>query len=1082
MRKILFLLLIVLAFATPGNAQADFSPDRSSGCPPLVVSFTDHTTFTPTSWTWDFGNGNISSLQNPAASFLSPGTFHVKLIASNGTQTDSVVKTITVFRLPVADFTASKTMACAHDTIYFFNNVTLGDAGIANYAWGFGNGIASNNPNTQYTYNQLGNYSVTLVVSDSNGCSANKTVSPYIFVNPSPTASFTASPMASCNASQLINFTNQSTGGVLTYFWDLADGVTSTLTNPSRTFTQEIKTIKLVATDTNGCKNTALVQIKVTDIIANFKVTQTSACTGEKVQFTNTSNFPGTSWFWDFGDGTTSTLFSPQKTYLTAGKYDVTLVVRDGACSDSITKSKYMNIITGFTVSQPGFSADSTISCGQPLSVTFTNNTPGGTSFHWDFGNGDTSDLQNPTYVFTDPGNYNITFTIMDSNGCSITGQLTNMIQTARPVAIFKADTLICPGAALAFSNLSSNAQTFMWDFGDGDTAWVKSPTHIYQNSGFYTVKLIAYNSGGCDTSVTRIDYIHVTGIHVNFNVSNTFSPCPPFACTMHNLSDPGLKFIWDFGDGYTDTASNPTHIYFFPGVYTVKLFGHSPQGCEDSVMYSNLITVQGPTGLFTLAPNTGCVPLQVSFSANTSANTMNAWCDLGDGNVISDSLNFTHSYNSVRVFHPQFILRDHVGCTVAYPLDSVVTHSTPSLPVNDTSVCPGQKINISLDPSNTYRWFPVTNINCNTCSTVTISANDSTAFSVSAINNFGCSTQATFYIDVTPLPILTNIHDIHLCKGDSLQLSVGNADKIVWIPGLYLSDSTSPNPVCAPQSSIVYAVNVFNKLGCGVSSTIPVIVKDKTDISLPGDTTVCTDASIQLQTLLNFGSDLGVTYTWTSSVNMNDVHISDPTATLGDKTERFTVIATSGHCAADTQTITVSVSKAPDIEVSQSVQTTPYADVPLYAASHQELNYRWFSKDSFSCADCRRTEFYPSGSGVVYVEGTNKYGCTVKDSVIIEVQGCDANSIFMPNTFTPNGDGVNDKFFVRSTTLTNLKSFRIFDVWGNQVFETHNLAEGWDGSIKGKEAPTAVYVYIVEGTCQNGYEVMKSGNVTAVR
>ena len=87
-----------------------------------------------------------------------------------------------------------------------------------------------------------------------------------------------------------------------------------------------------------------------------------------------------------------------------------------------------------------------------------------------------------------------------------------------------------------------------------------------------------------------------------------------------------------------------------------------------------------------------------------------------------------------------------------------------------------------------------------------------------------------------------------------------------------------------------------------------------------------------------------------------------------------------------------------------------------------------------------------------------------------------------MPNTFTPNGDGVNDKFFIRSASLSSIKYFRIYNVWGDVVFQTTNLNEGWDGSTNGKNDPTAVYVYVLEGQCQNGKEVMKSGNVTAVR
>ena len=115
-------------------------------------------------------------------------------------------------------------------------------------------------------------------------------------------------------------------------------------------------------------------------------------------------------------------------------------------------------------------------------------------------------------------------------------------------------------------------------------------------------------------------------------------------------------------------------------------------------------------------------------------------------------------------------------------------------------------------------------------------------------------------------------------------------------------------------------------------------------------------------------------------------------------------------------------------------------------------------------------------------LQGTSSQGCTISDSLTITVQGCDGKSVFMPNTFTPNGDGIDDKFYIRTQALTSLKFFRIFDSWGQQVFETNNLSEGWDGMVNGQHAPIAVYVYELEGVCQNGYSVFKSGNVTALR
>lgn len=1050
----------------------------------MAVNFRDNCAFTATSWQWDFGNGNTSTLQNPAATFLTSGLYNVKLTASDGTQTYTVTKTITVYRLPVVNFTADRINACVNDTLTFTSNITLGDAGIAAYAWGFGNGIAYSNPVTRYIYNQTGAYTVTLVVQDSNGCAANKAATNYIHIHNGPTAAFIASPMQSCNASQKVNFTDQSTGGPLTYFWNLDAGSTSTQQNPFHVYTQQIVNVKETVTDTNGCVAHAVKQIKVTDIIADFAANKTTTCANQKIQFTSLSNFTGTSWQWDFGDGTTSTVFSPIKTYTTPGLYTVNFVIHDGICADSIKKTSYITVTSGFSVSQATFGADSTMTCGRAIPVNFTNATPGGSTFHWDFGNGDTSNLENPTEIFPDGGNYTITLTVMDTNGCSVTGQISNLIQTGKPMAKFKGDTLNCLGSYTKFTNQSSNAQSYKWYFGDGDSSNATNPQHLYLNYGTYSVTLIAYNQGGCDTSYTLVDYVHIDTLHVDFNVNTTFSPCPPFACTLTNNSGKGLKFLWNFGDGYTDTVTNPTHIYFYPGVYTVKLYGTSPQGCFDSITYPNLITVQGPTGTFSVTPTTGCIPLNVNFTATPSGNTKSMWCDLGDGTIIPDSSAFTYTYTAARIYHPQFILTDYVGCSVPYPLDSIITKATPPMHLSDTAVCPGSNIRVALPQTggSSYRWSPTTNLSCDTCANVSITVPNTITYNVDAVNDFGCLTHSSFTVSVEPFPILNPVHEMHICKGDTVQLTAGIADRYLWFPGQYVSDSTAASPFVFPDTTTEFAVNVYNKLGCALSTSIPVIVKDKVDATTPKQLDVCAGSSVMLFDTLNYSSDLGVTYSWSPSRYLNNPNSANPIATP-HSSMAFTLITSSGHCQPDTDVIQVEVIPIPDIEVSEAVTTTSGAEVPLYAASHQRLAYTWYAEeDSFSCTECRRPNFYPTHTQTIYVEGKNNLGCVVRDSVKIEIGGCDANAIYMPNTFTPNGDGINDKFFVRSQSLSSLKFFRVFNQWGELVFQTNNINEGWDGTENGKTAPLGVYVYVLEGKCQNGYDVVKSGNITAIR
>ena len=973
--------------------------------------------------------------------------------------------------------------------ISFHNLVTPGDAPVNEYGWGFGNGIAHSDSNTTYAYGAAGTYNITLVVQDTNGCAANATKNNYITILPSPQAAFTATPPTSCDSEQLVTFTNQSTGTGLTYSWKLTDSLTSTEQNPTHIYHNQTQTVVLTVTDTSGCTSKASQKIYVLNVVANFNLTYGVSCVGTKLTFANTStDMPGNSYTWTFGDGTSSNAATPHKTYAASGSYDVKLVVKNGTCIDSITKPDAVVVTPGIGSSSSSFTQTNTISCGDPLTVDFKNTTTGGNAYQWSFSNGDSSTAENPSVTFTNPGHYSVSLTVTDTiSGCVVTGVSTNIITIGKPVALFTFfDTVTCANAAIALANHSTNATSYIWTFGDGDSSTEVSPHHTYTSNGNYTISLTAINSAGCDSTISIAGSIHVDSIAVDFKVNATFSPCPPFACILHSKCAPSVnKFLWDFGDGYTDVVANPIHIYFHPGIYTIRLIGHTATGCVDTIVYKDLITVQGPTGLFTATPTTGCVPLTVHFTDTVSSNTKSFWCDLGDGNVIADSLSFSNTYTGVRVYHPQFVLVDHVGCTVPYSIDSIITHDITPFQVKDTSVCAGVTLNTSLSQNgNHYKWSPADFLSCDSCINVAINDTGTTKYKIVGTNQFGCQAVQNMQVNVVPLPQLNDTISYSLCNKDSFKIFAGNASRISWSPSLYLSDTTSLNPLCTPSASITYTVKAFNSLGCMVSAVVPITVGTKVNLSLTDDTIVCVGSNIQLHSKLGFSSSVGIQYTWSPASYLNSANIADPVASMGNSPEVFQLIASSGHCIPDTQTVTVNVVAMPDMEVSPKIFTTPNAETELYAQSHQQLTYQWFSNDPMNCEteSCDRTFIYPTESGIVTVEGTSKYGCVVKASVPIEVQGCDANTIYMPNTFTPNGDGLNDKFLIRSKTLSSLAFFRIFDEWGQLVFETNKLDEGWDGTIAGKPAALAVYVYTLEGKCQNGYNVTKSGNVTVVR
>jgi len=195
-----------------------------------------------------------------------------------------------------------------------------------------------------------------------------------------------------------------------------------------------------------------------------------------------------------------------------------------------------------------------------------------------------------------------------------------------------------------------------------------------------------------------------------------------------------------------------------------------------------------------------------------------------------------------------------------------------------------------------------------------------------------------------------------------------------------------------------------------------------------------------------------------------------------------FQVIAGSDNCAADTATVIVSINNLPDLQVSESLTTSPGSEVKLWASSMQDLNYNWLAKEQFSCADCRITTINPTETQTVYVTGTNQYGCQTTDSLLIKVMACNPDAVFMPNIFTPNGDGMNDELAVTSKVVTSLDYFRVFDEWGRLVFETRSINDGWDGKVNGQPASVDVFAYILQGKCENGEEVIKYGNITLVK
>ncbi|MEI7595891.1 MAG: PKD domain-containing protein [Bacteroidota bacterium] len=664
---LLFLILVIALFAKAQKPVPNFSTNVNSGCDLVPVSFTDLSTNSPTSWKWNFGNGQTSILQFPTIAYT-PGTYTVKLVATNASGSDSITKTsiITVFQSPIARYNADIIEGCPPLTINLSDISTPGSSAITAWQWDFGNGSSANTTNTSATYNSPGAYFISLRVTDANGCVKYSINTDSVKIHPAPVVDFNSNNQASCNAPFTVNFNNLSTGSSnLTYSWNFGDGGTSALANPSHTYTATGSyNVSLTATDETNCatsitKNNYINITGTVDYHANFSAIDTTGCSSN-VHFTDMSSVGAETWLWSFGDGSTSNQQNPSHSYASSGTYTVKLISTNSlSCAnraiDSIQKIIHITIYNQPTAS---FTMNDSTGCNAPFTVNFTSNAPTAVSYAWDFGDGGTSQ-QNPNYTFNGMGYHTITLTVTDIHGCTAT--TTRHVTMSLPNANFSADIMEgCAPLSVNFTDASNSnypITNWNWDFGDGNNSTQQNPNHIYSDSGSYSVTLIVTDGNGCQNSITLADYIEVGLKPTTHFFADDTVVCSSQEVNFYDNSSAWVEnWEWDFGDGGSAETEDPSHQYKDTGYFSVQLIVEH-HGCYDTIIKPDYIYVMPPIAAFTANPISSCsTPLTTNF-INTSIGAQTFEWDFGDGSAIDNSEHPTHTYTSPGLYNVTLIV-----------------------------------------------------------------------------------------------------------------------------------------------------------------------------------------------------------------------------------------------------------------------------------------------------------------------------------------------------------------------------------------------------------------------------------------
>ncbi len=792
-----------------------------------------------TNYAFDFGDGFTASGTSATAThtYAQAGTYPVRVVVTDayGSQV-STLFTEVVHAAPSVSASGTPDPTDLNVAVAFSASVS-GGTGAVGYLWNFGDLTSSTAANPAHIYAAVGSYTVTLTLTDAVGAKA--TTSFTVVVNPDPVASWTASPTTT-DLGMAVAFSGSVSGGTgaITYAWTFGDGGTASGASPVHTYaTSGTFTTALTVCDALLRCSTATSPIVVNarpSVSESISADPTDA--GVAVAFTG-SVAGGTgpySWFWTFGDGSTSTLASPSHAYATPGSYLVSVTVTD-AVGSSTSGSSSLTVVALPTVSP----AASPTTTDVGLGVTFASGLAGGVgpfTYAWNFGDATTSTAASPTHAYAASGSYTVSLVVTDSLGQGTTGTLAVLVNALPSVAPTATPGTTDVGMTVSFASFASGgtgALTYAWEFGDGTTSALGDPTHPYIIGGTYSVTLTATDSRGVSTT-------GAVSVTVNSlpSVVASASPDPTDVGVATAFSAVGsggtgsLTYAWTFGNGAASALQNPTYVYPASGTYTVRLVATDALGGSGSTTFTEQVNAQ-PSGVV-LSASAGALDywqstnLTVSASGGTGSYSY-SYSGLPAGCLSVSAPTLTCSPRALGSFSITVTVTDPVGGSGTSNALTLIVRADPSVSsplATPAAVDVSQTTWISVVPSGgygswTYLWSGLP-AGCLSANLATIACTPTVAGTytvgvrvVDGLGGTNSSSAIVLVVSTLPSVSLLSVTSSSIDVGQTTTLSAAVSGGARWTslawnglpPGCPSSNASVLS--CTPTSSGAYAVSV---------------------------------------------------------------------------------------------------------------------------------------------------------------------------------------------------------------------------------------------------------------------------------
>lgn len=647
------------------------------------------------------------------------------------------------------------------------------------------------------------------------------------------------------------------------------------------------------------------------------------------------------------------------------------------------------------------------------------------------------------------------------------------------PVASFGTDGVYayeCQDFTIDFVNNSTTGASYDWDFGVAGTNLDRStdfePSFTYPDTGTYIVRLIVNPGLQCSDTTEVVVRIYPV-FDTDFSLSDI---CQYEDAIFQDLTQSSYGIInswqWNFGDGNTSNNANPSHQYTRDGVFSVRLISTNSKGCRDEKTKS--ITVHSsPNVSFDISPT--CIGQEIDFTNTSSINngtiTSFEWFFSNGLNTTQNTV--TQTYNSLGNHSVLLVAESDQGCIDSL-IQNFTIHPLPTVSIsNDTAICEDDIIVISATGGVNYLWSPGTGLSDPTIQNPIAQPLTSTEYKVQVTDVNGCSSSDSTFITVHPKPNTYAGIDTFICIGDSIRLNASGGISFTWSPPFLFSDVNEINPIISPENSVSIMLESVSDQGC--INTDEIFIEVQKPIEKPqdiGDKELCSGDTL----FFNIPDEKYIS--WESDIPFN---FPDSNFAFFNGTESSNVLLKMyNDCFRDSFEFYIKVNPLPEVIATPEIDSIFRDEFATISASGA-IDYNWTPELGITSNNNSFIEVSPFNTTVYTVEGTDQNNCKSIDSSLIIV--IVKNLIVIPSAFTPNQDGLNDYFrIIRTLNIESIKSFEIYNRWGQVVFSTKRINVGWDGLFKGEPQDEGVYVYKISAITRDGDKILKKGNLTLLR